>query len=61
MGPDQFQEPPPWVEDVANTADVSCTDYQFWSQDGQRHWVSADQSEALHPKACSFTDAEGKE
>lgn len=56
-GPDQFQVPPAWVADVSCTA-LHC---QCCSQDGQRHWVSADHAEALHPKARSFTDAEGKE
>lgn len=45
---------------VANTADVSCSAL-CRSLSGQRHWVSADHAEALHPKACSSTDTEGKE
>ena len=62
MGPDQFQEPPAWVVDVWQTQQMfPALHYQCWSQDGQRHGVSADHAEALHPKAHSFTDAEGKE
>lgn len=47
---------------VANTADIfiPCTVLPVlgWAA---RHWISTDHAEALHPKAHSFTDTEGKE
>lgn len=57
-----------WCEDESRTAAEAPSlggrwflPCQCWSQDGQRRWVSSDHAEALHPKAPSFTGAEGKE